>query len=104
MWMNDILTQETPYRMLTLEELEEKYNLRIPFTEYYGMKSAIPPSWKNILQSIESDDAEDYKLIDMIDDRKNLLLKEKIEPPYRNTPKWSEELDLTINMDKFLRG
>ena len=111
MWMNDILTEGTPYRMLTLDELEEKYNLRIPFTEYYGIKTAIPPSWKNILQGIDTDDAEDYKLINMIDNRKKpskllykLLLKEKIEPPYGKAQKWSEELALTIDMDDFLRG
>ena len=111
MWMNDILTEGTPYRMLTLEELEGKYKLKIPFTEYYGILKAIPSSWKMILRGTEQEDIEDYKLIDMIDENKSpskiiyrLLMQEIFEPPHTKVQKWAEHLTLTLHMDEFLRG
>ena len=42
MWDNDLLSGEGPYQLLSLEEMEAKYNMKIPFTECYGIIKAIP--------------------------------------------------------------
>ena len=83
----------------------------MPFIEYYGLKSAIPSSWKQILQDTDRDDIEDYKLIDMIDDTINpskilyrLMLKEKIEVPHEKTQKWSDHLERAISIEDFIGG
>ena len=39
-WLKDII-HENENRMLTLEELESKYNTNMPFTEYLGVQKAI---------------------------------------------------------------
>ena len=55
---------------MTLEDLEAHYNTSIPFTEYYGLIKAIPKKRKLILanKDLNSEDTEDYKLIDMNND------------------------------------
>ena len=37
-------------KMLTLEQLSEKYSIAIPFTQYYGLLRAIPFKWLDWLQ------------------------------------------------------
>ena len=114
MWIQDLLTGEGPYRFLTLQELERKYEMRIPFTEYYGIIKAIPEQWKQILSNPETDSIdskEDYKLIDRIDDCPKpsrilykMLLKKKFKPPINKARKWSEELNTQIQVEEFVEG
>ena len=38
-------------QFLSLPELEQKFNLKIPFTLYYGLVAAIPKEWKSSLNT-----------------------------------------------------
>ena len=40
-WLSDIVNEEEG-RMLTLSEIESKYDIAIPFTEYLGLQTSIP--------------------------------------------------------------
>ena len=85
--------------MVSLIELESKYGMKIPFTEYYKIIKAIPHSWKEILSQPDTDSREDYKLIDRIDDSPNpsqllygIMLEKEFKPPTKKAEKWSDEL------------
>ena len=43
-------------QFLSLPELEQKFNLKIPFTLYYGLVAAIPKEWKSSLRDALSRD------------------------------------------------
>ena len=45
-------------QFLSLPELEQKNNLEIPFTLYYGLVAAIPKEWKSSLKDALSRDNE----------------------------------------------
>ena len=102
-WLKDLVhTNET--RMLTLGELELKYDTKIPFTEYLGVHQAIPRKWLRIIQhpigqDIEEEEEEDYKWIDRISDNKhhnkliyNHLVQTKFLPPTAKLEKWNEDM------------
>ena len=102
MWINDIIYEDNNFRFLLLSELERKYDMKIPFTEYAGIIQAIPRSWKEVLKNRKDEEwdyLEDYKLIDALDDNPhpykklyNTFKREKFEPPTRVTARWNLNL------------
>ena len=114
-WLKDLVhTNET--RMLTLGELELKYDTKIPFTEYLVVHQAIPRKWLRIIQhpigqDIEEEEEEDYKWIDIISDNKhhnkliyNHLVQTKFLPPTAKLEKWNEDMRTNLTMREVLKG
>lgn len=114
-WLKDLI-HEPENRMLTLEELENKYHTIIPFTEYLGVQKAIPREWLLTIQSqddqdITEEEEEDYKWIDRLSDHRqhgkliyNHLLQRKFLPPTAKLEKWNEEMQTNLTMKQALYG
>ena len=93
---------------------EEKYNIKIPFTELYGIIDAIPRDWKSLLnndQGTEWNEMTDYKLIDKMDDTNrmnnmlyNMLIQGKHKPPLVKAEKWNQEIGKIVELKTCLAG
>ena len=103
MWLKDIIDEDT-MKMKSKQQLEQDFELSIPFTEHYGLLLAIPKEWKKMIKEQNPEtlgDYEDYKLIDKIDDCDKpskmiyeTLIKKKFIAPTEKVAKWN--LDLNI--------
>jgi hypothetical protein len=117
-WIADLLKEEQDGRLyiLTREELEEYYDLKIPHMTYNSLLSAIPKAWKQKIRGTpnlneEETEEEDYKLIDQLLDNKkpmqmmyNKLVKKKIENPTNAMAKWNRDLKLNILEKEMLKA
>ena len=98
-WLSDIVNEETG-RMLRLAEIERKYGLAIPFTEYLGVKISIPRHWWVTISRVgHEEEEEDYKWIDRIMDNQqhgkmiyNHLVQTEFIAPTKKAEKWNEDL------------
>ena len=68
-WLSDIV-HNSQKLYLNQSELEQKFQIKIAFTDYYGLLKSIPREWTTKLGTIgtenDDEDAEDYKWIDRI--------------------------------------
>ena len=70
-WLSDIVNEDEG-RMLTLSEIEFKYDIAIPFTEYLGLRTSIPRQWWAAIGAVDqNEEEEDYKWIDRVMDNKH---------------------------------
>ena len=107
--MSDIIYTETG-KMVPKEHLERKHKIKIPFTEYLRVKTAIPKRWLNILEGKEgTEEEEDYKLIDRLLDAEKptplvyrLLLNNIFEPLTPKAEKWNQDLDTNTDPEIYL--
>ena len=52
MYINDLLDEN--FNFLSYDKFQRVFQLHIPFTTYYGLISAIPPSWRRTIKRSES--------------------------------------------------
>ena len=112
MWTNDSLRTDNSFKFLSHQELERKYNMKIPFTEYIGIITALPTAWKEILKNRideEWDELEDHKLIDRLDESPHPsrmlykeLLKDEFIPPTKVVARWNTDLGTTYELETLL--
>ena len=95
--------------------MEQKCQLTIAFTNYYGLIKSIPPMWIEKIRIAggekEEDDTGDYKWIDQkLDAAKPakmvymVLRDEKFKPPSSKAEKWSKDLETELELDKLLNS
>jgi len=115
MWVSDLISeQNTNCRFLHHSEVENKFNIKIPFTEYYGILRAMPKEWHKTLNKEQFAtllDLDDIKLIDIIEDSKrpskliyDRLIKEKFTEPFKPTTKWNDNLGINIESTVYIES
>ena len=64
MYVNDLLDEN--FNFLSHDKFQRIFQLRVPFTTYYGLTSAIPPSWRRTIKrteiAIENDASQEPSL------------------------------------------
>ena len=59
--------------LVTLEELERKFEIKIPFTVYYGLINTIPNGWLTMVRDTENMDQSKIPLIYRFPEKKGLV-------------------------------
>ena len=113
MWVNDLIDDKHPGHMMHHQTIQQKYKIKIPFTEYYGLLQAMPKKWHVLLKTTTDNnlnEVEDYKIIDELEDASsptkliyNHLIKEKFLPPDSKVEKWNMELQTNYDTSVFLQ-
>ena len=66
MWVKDLIDEDHIRHTMHHKAVEKKYNVQIPFTEYYGQLKAMPKEWHLLLNqpsNADREEMEDYKII-----------------------------------------
>jgi exonuclease III len=114
LWIQDLVIEEhNQRRWKTIKEIRDEYKITIDTMDYNSIKSAIPKEWRRALkQEIEeSDEEEDYKLIDQLMDKKRPtkymyeeLIRTKKEKPIKAMNKWRRDLQQEIEYNTILKA
>ena len=111
-WISDIIHEDndpSSIRLLSREEIELLYDLKVDFVTYQGIIHSIPAKWRkkislHNINSEASDEEGDYKLIDKLQDSKrptkliyDIKIKNKFAHPVKALNKWKEELDVATS-------
>jgi len=117
MWINDLLHKYTTCQLMSHDELQKHYKVKIPFTEYYGLLNAMPQRWIMLMKYNNPSDmellreSEDIKLIDILDDSPrpskiiyNKAIDNKFKPPVKPLLRWRENLQSQIKMKELVKN
>jgi hypothetical protein len=96
---------------LSLSSFQDKYNIKIPFTELYGIQGAIQKKWGNITQwDLTELDNEHCKLVDRLETKEKtsrtlygIQIQQKKALPTERREKWGRDLGEEIPEDEWKR-
>ena len=97
-------------RFFELQQLQQRYAVQIPFTEYFGLLKAIPEQWKNWLsQPVDSQEvAHENKLLKV---QGNKIARSLYQYIIRGnhflqlfTQKWNEQYDFNLTIEEFTKS
>ena len=93
--------------LLSHQNLSQKYNLSINILDYYGLMSAIPTEWKNVIKDNKKLESIHLNTIDLV--TKNIKVtkiftqisvKKLKSERVTGHLKWNSTIDVTLN-DEF---
>jgi exonuclease III len=96
---------------LTHQELERKYKIKIPFTQLYGIQTAIKTKWGDIIdKGTSGKKKKGRKLIDKLKGKKKgsqtiywILVGKKMVPPTTRRKKWERDIGEEIEVQVWRR-
>jgi hypothetical protein len=108
-FVHHLLTEEGHW--LEHQELQERYNLKSPFTVLLGIQKAITSTWGNIINMNPSDiEKESDRLVDKLKVKEKgsrviywMLVNRKKIPPTTKRKKWENDLEEKIPIPEWKR-
>jgi len=114
MWISNITKEQGNCMFLKHNELEQKYSMTIPFTEYYGLIKSIPKEWHIKLSMSKTEDIEDYNIENLwekVEDAKrpskliyNACIAGKLEKPSKPIQRWNDTLGENLEADTYIES
>ena len=102
-------------KLLNFEQFTGKYGIKIPFTKFFGLISAIPKGWrgqlyKNSGQEKVLEEPDPHKIDNLLGTKKpgktvyQGIIKAKRVIPHAIISKWEEEAGVKMDHSQWLKG